>query len=299
MDFRQMRYFIAVAEDKHFGRAAIRLNIAQQPLSLAISRLEERLGVKLLTRTTRSVELTRAGQVYLHEARLALAQLERATNAARASARLEQGLLRIGYPGGTLHGLPQNAVRGFLEAFPGTEIALRVLAEPELIPAVLNENLDVAVTILPVENEDLRQQLILTEPLLLAVPDSHVLAARSKIVLKDVKHETIVAYPRALKPGFHDLMIQMFAQAGFSPVFTQEAVSEEGALDLVAAGLGLALVTQHQQTKVCKGVTFKNVQERPKLDLGVVWRVNKETQLLLSFVEKMLECSSSATVKSI
>lgn len=291
MEHRLLRYFVAVAEELHFAREATRLNIAQQPLSLAIKRLETQVGVTLLERTTRRVALTPAGAVYLREAREILRRTGEAAELARQAAGVGPSRLRIGYPGGTLRGLPQSTVRRFIDQFPDITPTLQVLPEPELERALVEGAVDVALVLLPVGDGRLRYRMLLTEPLVAVLPAGHPLAATTRIALTALRGEAFLLYSRRLKPNFSAAVLEVCQMEGFTPNITQEAATEEALVDAVAAGLGVSVVTavqaDMQRTRV--DLVFRAFREDVHIKFAAAWRKSEGSAFVRAFVDLLAE----------
>lgn len=267
-----MRYFVAVAEELHFGRAAERLHLAQQPLSAAIKRLEDSLGVRLFERTSRKVELTEAGQVYLKEVRSILQHTADAAEAAQRTARGEVGQLSVGYASGTLHNVLPPTVRRFRERYPDVELKLHELSSPE-VEAALNEgNVRVGLLCPPVSNPALSMEIVLREPLIIALPKGHALTKLTRVPLRAAADEHFVLYQRAIKPSVYDAITGLCRSAGFSPRVTQEVATEGAVVGLVAAGMGLALVSSSQRKAPSDGIEYRFLEgPSVEVELAAAW----------------------------
>ena len=249
MDLRQFRYFVAVAEELHFTRAAARLNIGQPPLSLQIQAIERELGVTLLKRTRRSVELTPAGELFLHEARLALLQAERAVQTVTRAAQGEMGTLRLSFITSVpLVNVFTSAVRAFRTASPDVHLELKSRSSVKIIDDVLLGTVDVGFTrpsVATVLPTSLSVTPVYEDDLMLVLPVDHPLNRRSgPIAIADLKGEKFVLRPRGSGTGFYEQVFDMCAEAGFSPQIVQEAVEATTTLGLVAAGVGITVAPQ-------------------------------------------------------
>src|SRR5579862_2383821 len=224
MELRQLRYFVAVAEELHFRRAAERLHISQPPLSHQIHQLETEMGCLLLARTRRRVELTPAGAAFLRDARAILAELDTAVATARSIATGQSGRLRINFVGSALLSLVPGTVQRFREDRPGVEVELRERATVDQVRAVLDGVVDLGLVRPPIEDHAaLRVQAVLREPSVAAVPAGHPLAGRDSLRLADVAPEPLVLFPRDQAPGLHDLIISALAGTGAAPRVVQYA----------------------------------------------------------------------------
>ena len=244
MELRQLEYFVAVAQESHFTRAAKRLHVAQSGLSASIRSLERELGASLFTRSTRQVQLTPAGQALLIEARRALS----ATDAAKDAVAAVQGLLRGSVSIGSLQCLHAvhlpSVLASFLAAYPGLEIRLRQGGSGELIEQVRAGSLDVAFVSRPARlPEDVRVVTLASEPLVLACSPEHPLAQRPQVKLADLEGERFVDFP--VDWGSRDLVDDVLAGAGVERRVALEVTDVHSLLDLVTVGLGVALVPQY------------------------------------------------------
>jgi DNA-binding transcriptional LysR family regulator len=241
-DLRRLRYFVAVAEELHFGRAARRLNLSQPPLSVQIRTLEREIGTPLLIRTQRRVELTEAGRVLLEDARRLLGQAEAAVIHARRAAEGAIGRLSIGFVSTVDYSILPPLVRRFRHKHPGIALKLLELTGDRQQALLQSGELDLGLSILPSPAPGLTMRPVLREPLIAAVPANHPLAGRRRIALRSLSAEAFIQFPRELAPGLYDLAIAACQKAGFTPHLAQEAIQMQTILGLVAAGLGVAVV---------------------------------------------------------
>lgn len=254
MDLRHLRYFIHVAEEMHFGRAAARLGISQPPLSQQIRGLEAELGIDLFDRTSRRVALTEAGRLFLPEARATIAQADRAIDAARRVRLGEVGRLALAF---TTSGpfVPEiaRALYAFRQAYPGIELRLSERGRDEQIAGIEDGSLDLGIVRSfdpPGLPDGIGRRCLLTEDILLAMPETHWLAPQTTPVeLAQLAAEDFVMYDPAIGAGFNDHFIAMCARAGFVPRVAQEAGSLATLLGLVSAGFGVTPVS-HSLTRL-------------------------------------------------
>lgn len=285
MDYRHLRYFVTVAEELHFTRAAARLNISQQPLSQQIKRLENELGVELFCRTSRSVELTEAGRVFLDDVRDLFAQTERAVRRAKQAANGELGELTVGYSSSTLCNVMPEAVQLFSEHYPGVTLKLRELCTPEQEEALLSGALDVGLLALPVSSPELAYERLFSDPLVAALPAHHPLAKNPQVTLSELKREPFVFYERAQKKLFHDLVLSLCQGVGFSPAVAQYATTEQAVVSLVAAGAGVAIVTASQQHLERAGVAYRSLKDvTTTVEIAAAWRCDDIATKVKNFV---------------
>jgi DNA-binding transcriptional LysR family regulator len=241
-DLRRLRYFVAVAEELHFGRAARRLNVSQPPLSVQIRTLEREIGASLLVRTQRRVELTEAGRVLLEDARRLLSQAEAAVVHSRRAAEGAVGRLTLGFVSTVDYSILPPLVRRFRQKHPGIALKLLELTGDRQQALLQAGELDLGLSILPSPAAGLTMRPVFREPLIAAVPAIHPLAGRRRITLRALAREPFIQFPRELAPGLYDLAIAACQKADFTPHLAQEAIQMQTILGLVAAGLGVALV---------------------------------------------------------
>jgi DNA-binding transcriptional LysR family regulator len=289
-DFRQLRYFIAVAEELSFTRAAIRLHISQPPLSQQIQALERDLGVSLLERSKRKVVLTEPGRVFLEQARQILTQAELARSRTTAAAAGHGGQLRLAYTlSVSFHpALPRTLLR-HRQAAPDVNIQLcEMYTEPQFAALLANE-IDVGfVRDEPRHQQDSRQlqlRVLDREPLLLALPSSHPLAERKELQMGDVAGEAFVSQPRELAATLHKRLTTLAGAAGFQPRIVQQTQQINGLLALVAAGVGLALVPATMRAVHLAGVSYVPLADRAAhLLLAVASRAGDPSPVLAQFL---------------
>ncbi|MBE7380454.1 MAG: LysR family transcriptional regulator [Leptolyngbya sp. SIO1E4] len=274
MELRHLRYFVTVAEELHFGRAAHRLHMAQQPLSRQIRNLEDELGVQLLHRTKRTVRLTEAGEAFFQEAQKTLAQATHAVTVAQQVSRGETGQLQVGFTGPILNCALPAIVRQFRGRFPDIHLKLIRLSTNEQVKALLAEELHVGLLHPPIDTVRLSQQVIYREPLMALLPDMHPLAqdAPEPISVKNFANEPFILFPRQVGPVLYDSIISFCRQAGFSPTIIQEAFPQQTILGLVATGLGISLIHASIQQIHQQGVTVRPlIEATPILESAMVW----------------------------
>ncbi|GCE50832.1 LysR family transcriptional regulator [Thermosporothrix hazakensis] len=292
MELRHLRYFVTVAEELHFGRAAERLHIAQPPLSQQIRQLEEELGVSLFTRTKRRVMLTEAGAAFRKEALKALAQVEHAAEVARRTARGEVGQLNIGFVGTASYTLPRLFKR-FREQYPDVALTLRELTTSQQVQALCEQQLHLGVLRPPVQEPSLQVEIFHREALIVALPEGHRLAPRAALALSELADEPFVLFPRQQGPGLYDTIINLCQQAGFHPRVAQEAIRMETHVGLVAAGFGVSLVPASLQQLQQDGVLYKELQEpSPTIALAFAWRRDEAAPALHAFLRLARSCFS-------
>ncbi len=288
MELRQLRYFVAVAEELHFRRAAERLHISQPPLSQQIRALEDELGFALLERTRRRVSLTPAGEAFLRDARALLGELEGAVATARRIDAGQTGRLRINFVGSALFSIIPPTIERFRAARPGVEIELHERPTVDQIRAVRAGTSDVGLVRPPIEDDgELRAQTVLRERTVAALPAGHALASLSRVPLRRLAAEPLVLFPRDQAPGFHDLVIDSLAGAGAVPRVIQYAPEMLTIIGLVAAGVGVSLVPASVRRLALDGVTYRPVAGAPLSELVAITRVGDDSALVRAFVSEM------------
>ena len=279
MELRHLRYFVAVAEELHFRRAAERLHVAQPAVSEQVRKLEEELGVRLLNRTQRSVSLTPAGAVFLREARRVLEQAEGARLAARNARDRVTSSLRIGYTPASLPASVPRTLQRLAMSMPQLETTLEHGSGAELIEAVRAERLDAAIVPLPAPTAGLRITPLGEQRALAAVPVIHDHAVRSEICLAQVAPDRIVVLPREANRPFYDAVVATCHDAGLSPTLVEMPdVQIERVLLAIASGAGMALLPESVAERyAAPGVRFLPLGgDAPCFATGVVTRRDTE-----------------------
>jgi len=297
MELRHLRYFVAVAEELHFGRAAQRLGIAQPPLSQQIRRLEQEIGVQLLLRTKRRVQLTEGGRTFLEEVRNVLALASHAVTAAQRASRGEVGRLAIGFLGATTFSLLPAILKVFRQRFPGVEIELDELKTSELIQGLRQKRVDVGLVRLPVEDDLLAVEPIVREKLVVVLPDQHRLAGKPRVTFRELARETFLLPPHQLAPGFYEQLTGLADKAGFSLQVGAEASQLQTILNLVGAGMGVTLVSESVTQWGGRGVVFKHLPEpAPTIEIAAAWRRDDPSEVLGAFLEVVREVAHQNAV---
>ncbi len=294
MEPRLLSYFVAVAEELHFGRAARRLNISQPPLSQQIIQLEERIGVKLFTRTRRRVELTPAGEALLEDARKILALSREAVRRAVRAGKGEIGRLSVGYIGSANYSVLPGLIREFRKRFPEVELSLAELNTSQQIEALREGRVHVGFMRPPrgVESAGLSFEIVLRESLVAAIPVNHKLKSKASIALRMLAKEPFVMIPRSRGPGFFDQIIAMCQAEGFSPEIVLEASQFHTIIGMVAAGVGIAVVPASMRRSRMKGVAFREIENCPETALTMAWSSENKSPVLKKFIDvaKELAC---------
>ncbi len=291
LELRQWRQFAVLAEELHFGRAAVRLHMTQPPLTQAIAGLEQALGVRLFERTKRSVALTPAGAALLPEVRELLARAHALPEKARAADAGELGRLRLAFVSTIGYELLPRWVRAFRQSRPGValelteatgDLQLELLARGEADAGFMLHSPGFAVA-------GLVHARIASEPLVLALPEAHPLAAHERPTLAALLVEPLVSFPRRILPSVHDAVFNLYHAAGHAPQVAQEAIQMQTIVNLVSAGLGLAWVPQSVMQFQRSGVVYRQPalprgRAVPVCETSLVWRADAVNPALAHFV---------------
>ncbi|WP_321968692.1 LysR family transcriptional regulator [Paraburkholderia tropica] len=302
-DLRQLRYFVAVAEEQHFGRAAARLSMTQPPLSQAIRALEEALGVELFARTRRSVELTAVGADLLPEVRRILASADALRPLAQSLARGEAGVLALAFVSTADYGLLPLLLRDFGARYPRVRLQLAEATSDVQVDELVAGRIDAGLVVAPVPPRHAAQLAYLPvarEPLVIAMPaalsaqlggaeaeaDADDGWCATPVNLRDLADVPLVVFPRHLAPVFHDTIMDCYGAAGLAPRVGQEAIQMQTIVSLVSAGMGVALVPQSLRHLRRTGVVYRPLaQAVPTIETGLVWRVQEVSPVLAAFIE--------------
>jgi DNA-binding transcriptional LysR family regulator len=288
IDFRRLHYFIVVAQELHFGRAAARLRIAQPPLSQLVKKLEMDLGVQLLERRRgRTVGLTEAGHVLLEEGQEVLRRVEAAAESAKRAARGERGHLRIGFVPSAANVILPLTVRAFRARRPEVTLELNQLLIHEQIDRLASRALDVGFLRPPVDSKRFNSTTVVKEPLVVVLPEGHRLAQRRRIQVAALHDEPFVMEPRWATTTWFDNILSLCRQSGFSPRIVQEAATMQTLLGLVAAGLGVALLPGSIRVLRRTGVVTVPVNST-EVETILVWPKGTVSPALEVFVDSAL-----------
>ena len=288
MELRHLRYFVAVGEEQHYGRAAGRLHVAQPALSRQIQDLEEEVGVKLFERLSRGVKISAAGVSFLDDTRRILQQLNEATLRAGRVARGLSGTLWVGFvESASWHGVVPDSFRQFRARQPDAELQLSPSASVEQIDAVRSGRLDAGfVFSMSKADPDLDQLLVAIHHLVLAVPKGHPLTRIRRLRLRDMSNSAFVWFPRRQSPAYYDRLMQECSRGGLrTPQIVQEAVDQATILSLVSCRLGVAFVSDATRWRCPAGVILLPVADlNLPLPFSLVWRKDNASPLLSKFV---------------
>jgi DNA-binding transcriptional LysR family regulator len=284
MELRHLRYFVAVAEEMHFGRAAQRLHIVQPALSKQISALERELGLLLFSRTKRSVAFTPAGEAFYQEARDILARVDRASELTRLTASGALGTLDIGFASPVMWSVLQPILRKQREAFPGVHLHLRELHSAPQMRMLREGKLNAGFVRARGDDELLEFRPVCREAIVVVLPEQHRLAREERVDLAELADERFILVSRNTAPGFFADCLDLCQSYGFSPVVVEEGNSPAALYGMVAAGLGVSLGPESASVVPWRGVTFKHVTNASSVEFAVAYRRDDKSKALASFL---------------
>ncbi len=290
-EFSQLRCFVAVGDELHFGRAAQRLNMTQPPLSRQIQMLEHALGVSLFERTSRSVHLTPAGRSFLPEAKRLLRLAEAAALDARRVARGDSGVLKLGFTGGSSYAFLPRIVTTSASEMPDVELVLREMPTLEQMDALTSGRLDAGLVRLPVDRRGMDLVCVARDEIVLAAPDAHPLATSATPPgVHDLDRIPLVMYSPTDNRFFYDLISGLFRAANVEPLYAQHVNQIPTILGLVSAGVGVAVVPHSASNLAIRGVTFRELRPKPAAvaELHLIWRRTQDNPALRSFRDLVL-----------
>jgi DNA-binding transcriptional LysR family regulator len=296
MELRQLRYFIAVAEELHFTRAAARLHIGQPPLSHAIQMLEQDVGARLLERSKRWVRLTEAGRLFLVDARHIVALAEQARQTAQRAERGELGELRIGFTYSTpLTPLFAATINRYRQAYPQVTLILQELATLRQLDSLEQRSIDLGF-IRPPElpiPPTIRTTALREDPLVVVLPSSHRLAARPVLAIAELANESFVMYPQGAGTGIYPQIFRLCREAGFVPRVTQTANESSTIIGLVAAGSGITVLPAAFEQIALEGVSYRPLSDKGAITmLYLAQREEAAAPLVAAFVDMLLQNQS-------
>jgi DNA-binding transcriptional LysR family regulator len=296
VELRLFRYVIAVAEELHFSRAALRERIAQPSLSKQIQDLEERLGVRLFTRKHRQVTITDAGNAFVEEARRSLAHAERAVRAVTLFKPSTANKLTIGYsPRINLRLL--SIIRKLIhDRLPDQGVHFVSSHTPEQLQGLSEDLIHVGIVTLPYQHEAITTKLLVREPLTVAMQVSHRLSHKTHLKARELNGVPVISFPRRFNPTFHDHLFRLFKKEGLSPNIVQEVTTESEALYMVAEGLGVALLRPSLASLLQSGIVFRRFRE-PSLvqETAIAYRrqnLSSTVRPLITHIRRAVEQSS-------
>jgi DNA-binding transcriptional LysR family regulator len=273
-ELSQLRCFVVVAEELHFGRAAVRLNMTQPPLSRQIQVLERILGVTLLERTSRSVRLTPTGRSFLPEAQRLIRSADAAAALAKRVDMGKSGSLKIAFTAASAYSFLPNLVTTSLSALPDVDLTLLEMVTKDQVEALLAGQVDIGFMRPPIARAELESACVLTEPLLVAVPTDHALANAEFVSLKDLDGQPFIMYSAQDARYFHDLLVSLFSTAKVLPRYVQHLTQIHSILALVRSGLGGAIVPASAANLRYEGISLRplRLKKPDQVELYAVWR---------------------------
>lgn len=281
MELRGLRYFLAVAQELHFGRAAARLHISQPPLTQHIKKLEADLGVLLFERTKRSVKLTAAGTALLHEARRVLGDMEGLRHVVHVAQSGEVGLLRAGFMSSAPFARARDLYQCLARDLPGVSVTWHGLTTSEQIHALRQGHIDVGFLHLPADTTGLQIASVVRDRLVLAVHASHPLGQRDIASLSMVRHDGFILPPRESAPGLHDMIVATCSAAGFSPAIPHRARDMLAMISLVSIGAGVSIVPRWLDAAGFPDVRYLRIRgTSPMVEMVLAWNPENPSPVL-------------------
>jgi DNA-binding transcriptional LysR family regulator len=291
IELRQLRYFLAVAEEMHFGRAAAKLHMTQPPLSQTIQALENTLGTPLFVRSTRNIALTPAGHALLPEAQRLLQQAQGLPQLVQRAAAGASGHLSLAFVSIADYSVLPPCLREFRAAYADVQIELREATSDVQLDALEKGQIDAGLLIPPLPDRLqplLNYQKVLSEPLILAIPEAAASRKRPES-LANYKDLPLIIFPRKIAPALHDVILGRFRDEGLTPAIGQEAIQMQTIVGLVSAGMGIALVPQSVSNLKRPGVVYHalkpaNAASDGVVEIGVAWRKDNPSPVLQAFL---------------
>ena len=288
MELRHIRYFVAIAEELHFGKAAKRLNISQPPLSQQIQKLENELGTMLFRRTKRDVTLTKSGEILLKESYRLLEQANRIKRLAKRAEAGEIGEVSIGSISSACFEVLPAMLDILREKHPNVGFTVHEFDTADALPALINGTLDLGLVRLNTVKSPLEIIPIKEDNLVLAMPTGHPLSEHSKININDIKNETFTMFSREVSPAFFDYIMGALNHVGFSPELIYKTNSIQTQIAFVASGLGVALVPSTTKRQHIPGIEYRELDTPiPLIDISLVWNPQIASKLIHNILETM------------
>lgn len=297
MELRHLRYFIAVAEEGHIGRAATRLHISQPPLTRQIQQLEEELGVQLFIRTPRGMELTPAGELLLQEARNIRSVVAQAAERTQRAGQGKLGRLDIGIFGSAILDTIPALLLKFRSAFPDVKVVLHNMSKDAQIAALRQRRIDIGFNRFIEHSEDIANEIVITEEILIAINEDHPLAQAESVPFTVLRDNPLIVFPTGPRPSFIDKVMNMCHQKGFTPQITQEVGNTLTGVALVASNFGVCAVPASATKLALPGVAYRPIIDPPRdsgVDLNCIYRVDDHSPLLKSFLDTVREYRNSS-----
>lgn len=284
IDFRQLRYFVTLADTLHFGRAAALLHISQPPLSRQIAALEEELGVTLFKRSSRQVELTVAGRHFHEQTVRIIEALDGAVRSTQATERGERGVLRIGFTMSAAWSVLPPLIKAYGDGAPEVDVQLNEVLPRELNDVLISGTVDVGIAFPWQRPAGLEYLAIHAEPLCAVLPANHRLARKTEVAVADLAGEPFITFPAATAPALHELVIGCCRENGFEPRIRLETHLQQTIVNLVAEGLGVSLVPWSMSKMQLPGAVFRAVSVTRMVEQGVIWAASNDNPCLSHFL---------------
>jgi DNA-binding transcriptional LysR family regulator len=285
MELRQLKYFIRVAEELHFGRAAESLHLSQPALSKQIQALEDSLEIQLFERTKHFCRLTIAGHKFLETARRIIQDLEEGIQVTKQVADGQIGRLRIGFTEATLFSIAPHIFKIYRDKYPQVDVIVTSGGTETNVEALRTYQIDVGFVYLPIREPSLNVYPLYEDTYIAALKASHPLARHKQLSLQHLANEPLIFYPRSLAPVFYADFIKLCEQAGFVPNILQEAELTQTRLGLVASGVGISFILSDMQNFLVKDVVYRPIEDFPTLKLALAWRDSESSPVVHEFIK--------------
>lgn len=298
MELKRLKYFVAVAEELHFGRAAARLDMAQPPLSRQIGQLEKDVGALLFDRSRSQIRLTQAGEVLLERARQLFSDIDSTFAEVRRIGSGSEGRLRVAFVGSSTHGVLPTLIKSYRSHYADVDLVLTAMNNAELKRALIQREIDVAIARPSIEDDEVKSEFLHQEPLILALPDNSPLNSQPTPDLADLGNETFILYPSNPRPSFADYVLGICQEAGLSHVKSVMAMDYQTAISLVSVGVGLSIVPESVSTTQRAGVSYRRyLGPNPGTSLSVNYRLDNRSPQLRNFIEIARRYARESVVK--
>jgi DNA-binding transcriptional LysR family regulator len=285
LDIKPLRYFVTLAETRHFGRAAARLSLSQPPLSRQIAALEASLGGRLVERNSRSVALTAAGERFFADAKAILAAVQQAQDNARAVAHGQAGTLAVGFTMCAAYSVVPGYARTFAATYPAVDLRLREIVSGDLAGQVLAGRIDAAIMFPRIGNAGLSARTVLREPLCVALPRSHPCARRHNLKIAQFSRDAFVLASADVAPSLHGAIVEHCRRGGFEPDIRFEVQLQQTVLSLVDEAAGIALVPASMSRIQFGNVVFRSLADAPMIELVLAWLPGNRNPCLARFLD--------------
>lgn len=288
MELRQLKYFLAVAEELHFGRAARKVHIAQPPLSQQIKALEEELGAKLFIRNSRNVELTAEGRFFQEEALAIIEKINHAADTVGRMSKGEKGRISVGFMEIAMDSHLPEIIRSFKFDYPDVRVKVTQLGTSAQMDKLREDQLEVGFcSVFRYGLQDLEYKLLFRKEHLLAMPEDHPLADKKSVSLEDVAKERLIIFPRSGHPDLYDSIFESFNSKGLLPRTSQEVAGISGVTALIAAGMGVSFIPENTRIER-KGIVTRTISDDfPTMDIYMVWKKGQPAAVVRLFMDEV------------